>query len=153
MPELLTKYFGMLPYEDEAVLHFPLGLPAFEEERRFLPIAPADGSPLVFLQSLARPSLCFLSFPVGLVDPDYRLALMPEDLMGLGLQPEQASHIASGALVLVLLSIRDGTPITANLMAPIVINREARRAVQAIRCDARYSHAHECANLAGRSAC
>ena len=153
MPELLTKYFGTLPYEEEAVFHFPSGLPSFEDQRRFLPIEPADSSPLIFLQSVTRPGLCFLAFPVGLVDPDYQLTLMPEDLMELGLRPEQASPIGRDTLILVLLSIRDGTPITANLMAPIVVNIETRRAVQAIRCDARYSHAHPCANLAGRSAC
>ena len=153
MPELNTRYFGALPYEEESIFHFPLGLPAFEQERRFLPIEPADSSPLVFLQSLARPSLCFLAFPACLVDPDYQLALAPEDRAALRLEPEPPARIGSDILVFALLSIHEGTPATANLMAPIVVNVRNRRAVQAIRCDTRYSHAHPCAKLGGRAAC
>jgi flagellar assembly factor FliW len=153
MPELITKYFGRLSYEDDSVFRFPVGLPAFEEERCFLRIEPPGSAPLVFLQSMARASLCFLAFPVGMVDPGYRLAMTGEDLVVLGLEPGQTPDAGGGILTLALLSIHDGTPVTANLMAPIVVNLKTRRAVQAIRCDSQYSHAHPCASLSGRPAC
>jgi flagellar assembly factor FliW len=45
-------------------------------------------------------------------------------------------------LDLALLSIADGGRMTANLLAPIVINLADRVAVQAVRSDLKYSHQH-----------
>ena len=36
MPSVQTKYFGTLSFAEESVFHFPQGLPAFEEEKRFV---------------------------------------------------------------------------------------------------------------------
>jgi len=138
MPLIETKYFGTMSYEDESVFDFPYGLPAFEEEKRFVFIEIAEYAPLVFLQSLTRPSLCFLALPVLSVDPDYRLELCSEDRAALELEGQSEGEI----LALALLSLHDGFPATANLMAPIVVDTRMRRALQAIRMDRRYSHQH-----------
>jgi len=140
MPLIETKYFGTMSYEDESVFDFPYGLPAFEEEKRFVFIEIAEYAPLVFLQSLTRPSLCFLALPVLSVDPDYRLELSSEDRAALELEGQ--SERGGGILALALLSLHDGFPATANLMAPIVVDTRMRRALQAIRMDRRYSHQH-----------
>jgi hypothetical protein len=50
---------------------FPLGLPAFEDEKRFLLIERAEFSPLVLLQSAVRPELRFVCAPASILDPDY----------------------------------------------------------------------------------
>lgn len=140
MPLIETKYFGTMSYEDEAVFDFPCGLPAFEEEKRFAFIEIAEYAPLVFLQSLTRPSLCFLALPVLSVDPEYRLELSSEDRAALELAGQAGG--GEGILGLALLSLHDGFPATANLMAPIAVNVRTRRALQAIRMDRRYSHQH-----------
>lgn len=140
MPLIETKYFGTMSYEGESVFDFPCGLPAFEEEKRFVFIEIAEYAPLVFLQSLTRPSLCFLALPVLSADPDYRLELSSED--GAALELEGQSECGGGITALALLSLHDGFPATANLMAPVVVNVRTRRALQAIRMDRRYSHQH-----------
>ncbi len=140
MPLIETKYFGTMSYEDESVFDFPCGLPAFEDEKRFVFIEIAEYAPLVFLQSLTRPSLCFLALPVLSVDPDYRLELSSEDRAALELEGQ--SECGGGILALALLSLHDGFPATANLMAPVVVDTRTRRALQAIRMDRRYSHQH-----------
>jgi len=140
MPLVETKYFGTMTYEDESIFDFPLGLPAFEQEKRFVFIEIAEYSPLVFLQSLNQPSLCFLALPVLAVDPDYGFDLSNEDRATLEL-PQSAAR-GDGILALALLSLHDGFPATANLMAPVVVNVATRRALQAIRADQRYSHQH-----------
>ena len=140
MPLIETKYFGTMSYEDESVFDFPCGLPAFEEEKRFVFIEISEYAPLVFLQSLTRPSLCFLALPVLSVDPDYRLELSGEDRAALELEGQP--DCGGGILALALLSLHDGFPATANLMAPVVVNVRTRRALQAIRMDRRYSHQH-----------
>ena len=142
MLSIETKYFGTLSCREEAVFEFPDGLPAFEEEKRFVLIEMPENAPLVFLQSLAQPGLCFLAFPILVVDRDYRLAVSAEDLAALELEPGRPPKLGSDVLVLALISLHDGFSATANLMAPIVVNLKTRRGLQAIRQDSLYSHQH-----------
>ena len=140
MATIETKYFGSMPFEREACFEFPWGLPAFEEERQFLPLQTAAHGPLLFLQSTGTPSLCFIALPVLVVDPEYKLSVSADDLEALGLRPSRQPWIGSEVLVLALLSIHEQAPPTANLLAPVVVNLADRRALQAIRCDRVYSH-------------
>jgi flagellar assembly factor FliW len=141
MPTVDTKYFGAMPYEEESCFEFPWGLPAFEEERRFLPLEMPGHKPLVFLQSTANPALCFIALPVLAADPKYALAVSPDDLQALSLAGGRQPAIGPEVLVLTLLSIHEDAPATANLLAPVVVNLANRRAVQAVRYDSLYSHA------------
>ena len=131
-----------MAYSEESVFEFPWGLPAFEREKRFVLIESPENAPLVFLQSLADPGLCFLTFPILVVDRDYQLGIVPEDLAALELNTDRQPELGVDVMVLALLSLHDGFSATANLMAPIVINLGTRRALQAIRCDSLYSHEH-----------
>ena len=142
MPLVETKYFGTLPYAEGSIFDFPQGLPAFEEEKTFVLIETPQGAPLVFLQSMANASLCFVAFPIQVVDENYQLAIAPEDLEELGLTTEHQPALSEEVTVLALLSSHDEFVATANLMAPIVLNVKIRRGLQAIRRDSRYSHAH-----------
>src|ERR1017187_6348003 len=83
MAQIETEYFGNISYREDSVFDFPAGLPAFVNEKRFVPIESPQHSPLLFLQSMARPSLCFLALPIQVVDRDYRLAVSREDLIAL----------------------------------------------------------------------
>jgi flagellar assembly factor FliW len=135
-----TKYFGTLSSREEAVFEFPHGLPAFEEEKRFVLIELPEHAPLVFLQSLTQPALCFLAFPVLVADREYRLAVSAEDLAALELDRGRQPELGTDVLVLALISLHNGCSATANLMAPIVLNLKTRRGLQAIRQDRLYSH-------------
>jgi flagellar assembly factor FliW len=152
MAQVETEYFGTMSYREDSVFEFPAGLPAFLNEKRFVPIESPQHSPLLFLQSMTRPSLCFLALPIQVVDPDYRLTVAREDLVSLELIPDRQPQLATEVAVLALLSLHDGVPPTANLMAPIVVNLKTRRALQAIRQDAVYSHQHPVPRV-GVSAC
>jgi flagellar assembly factor FliW len=112
-------------------LEFPHGIPAFENEKRFRLI---DREPLVFLESESNPELSFLLLPVALIDPEYRLALSAEDRETIG------AREGSSLLCLAVITAAEDSPPTANLLAPVVINPENGRAVQAVRCDSAYSH-------------
>lgn len=142
MAQAETKYFGTLDYAEGSVFEFPQGLPAFDQEKRFVLIELPDRAPLVFLQSLTRASLCFPAFPILVVDNRYELAIAPEDLQALELDGERQPAIGSEVIVLALVSLHDKFHATANLMAPLVLNLEKRRGMQAIRRDMRYSHEH-----------
>jgi flagellar assembly factor FliW len=142
MSILRTKYFGEIEQAEESGFHFPLGLPAFEGEKRFVPIELPGSEPLVFLQSTVTPELCFLAFPIQVIDAEYNLGLAPEDLAVLGLSGDRQPRVGKEVLALALLSVRDGFPVTANLMAPVVVNLQTGQSLQAVRHDSRYSFEH-----------
>jgi flagellar assembly factor FliW len=136
MPSFDTVRFGSISYEEEAVIEFPAGLPAFEEERRFVLIEPPATAPVVFLQSLSRPDLSFITLPAQTIDSDYALCGATEDLKLIGLEA------GADAVCLAIVTVPEDGAATANLLAPVVINPRTRRAVQVIQIDSGYSHQH-----------
>jgi flagellar assembly factor FliW len=148
MPEVNTRHFGLIECEDEAVLLFPLGLPAFENARRFVLIERPATSPLVFLQSLDSVDLCFVLMPVRIIVADYRPWLGEEDLQVLGFRTEPVPE--NELAVFAILSLAEDRHPTANLLAPILINVALRLGVQAIRLDDTYSHQHSLAKVVQR---
>jgi len=75
MPLLDTKNFGRIAFESRDTIEFPRGLPGFEDRRQFVLIRQERARPLVFLQSLEEPGLCFITAPVLAVDPQFRLKM------------------------------------------------------------------------------
>ena len=142
MPLAHTRRFGPLQYDRLSVLTFPAGLPGFDGQPLFTLVEKPELAPIVFLQSLNTPDLCFLSAPVSAIDPDYSLSLTSEDLERLALDPARQPVLNVEVLSLALLCAPENGPLTANLLAPIVINLHTRVAVQAVRADSRYSHTY-----------
>lgn len=116
-------------------LVFPGGLPAFECER-FLRLTALDyPEPLLVLESTNPGGPRFLVAPVPLLMPGYELELSAEDRLMLQPAPEDS------LIVLGIVSAEEER-LTVNLLAPVVVNLRTRRGVQAVRWDARYSHAY-----------
>jgi flagellar assembly factor FliW len=153
MPHLQTRDFGEIEYRDDAVIEFPAGLPGFEQEKRFLPIEHPASRPIIFLQSLSRAGLCFITLPVRALAPDFVLSLAPEDLDLLSFQADARPEIGRDALCLAIVSVAEGKPPTANLLAPVVVNMAARRGVQAIQAECGYSHQHPLLPASGAQSC
>ena len=117
-----TRYFGPVDYDEQSVMLFPDGIPAFEQEQRFLALRQPINEPLVFLQSLANPSLCFATLPALSACPGYQLSMASEDLDALGLERGRQPAIGRDVLCLAILSLEENAPPTVNLLAPIVVN-------------------------------
>jgi flagellar assembly factor FliW len=139
MPVFETKSFGRIPYEEDAVLEFPSGLPGFDTRHRFVALDFRESEPLIFLQSLEDPCLCFITLPVLVVDPCYRLEVDAGDLARVGLAATRQPRIGEDVLCLAVVAVRETGP-TANLLAPIVVNLANRKAVQAVAPESGYSH-------------
>ncbi len=139
MSVLETTQFGSVSYDEDALVVFPRGLPGFEDRRRFLALSLPHRKPLVFLQSLDDPALCFITAPVLAVEPAYRLEVSREDRVLVGLRPGWPPRIGDDVLCLAIISVRpEGA--TANLLAPIVVNLRNLHAVQAVSPGGGYSH-------------
>ena len=135
-----TRYFGPVDYDEQSVMLFPEGIPAFEQEQRFLALRQPINEPLVFLQSLANPNLCFATLPALSACPGYQLSMAPEDLDALRLETGRQPVIGRDVLCLAILSLEENAPPTVNLLAPIVVNLHTLCGRQAIQTDSPYSH-------------
>jgi flagellar assembly factor FliW len=136
MVQIVSDRLGTVELDDNAILHFPAGLPGFEHCTRFALLERMATAPIVFLQSLDLQQICFLAVSMKAIDPAYQLAMAPEDMERIG------TGSAEDVICLAILSPAEDGRFTANLLAPVVIDRKTRRAVQAVRVDSRYSHQH-----------
>lgn len=137
MPIAKTVHLGEVAYEPETVVEFPAGLPAFEQERRFLLLQDDRYQPLVFLQSLENEGLAFLAIDVRDVVLEYDLELNDEDLTLLG-----CGGASESLQAFALISVSETGAVTANLQAPVVFNRSAGKAVQVIQSRSGYLPQH-----------
>lgn len=140
MLSLETTNFGQVEYEESAIIEFPAGLPAFEDERRFLLIETPEVAPVRFMQSLARPDLVFITLPLTSVMADYQLTMSREDRRLL--QLEETDVAPEHLLCLTIVTLPGNAEPTANLLAPVVIHPARRVGIQVIQAESGYSHQH-----------
>ena len=144
MTRIATKCFGEVEYAPDAAFEFPNGIPGFEDERTFILLEHARVHPLLFMQSVVHPDVCFVLLPILAADPHYNLQLGEEDLATLRLdrtrQPRIGKEVLCAAMV---CAADDDRPYaTTNLLAPIVMNLQERIGIQAIQTTSGYSHRH-----------
>lgn len=125
--EIQTKRFGTLSYDETDVILFPSGLVGLENLKHFYLFSLDNYKPLHFLQNLEDSAYSFILINPQLLDPSYRIQLSPEDTEALGL------HEGGGILMYALLTIPPGeSPMSINLLSPVVINPETRLARQVV---------------------
>lgn len=143
MPSIRTKCFQEIDYPESSLFHFPCGLPGFEQERDFVFLNRPDSQPLLFMQSVLTPELCFVMLPVFAVAPRYRLVLDEDALAELQLPADSQPKIGEDILCAAVVCARGNQePPTANLLAPVVVNLRDRIGMQVIQTQSGYSHRH-----------
>jgi flagellar assembly factor FliW len=116
----------------EVGIRFIAPLPGLEGHAAYTLIG-IEGVPVYWLRCDDAPGIRLPVAEAFAIEPSYSFTLSTADVIALGLEhPEDA-------LVLVVLTIRHGGTITANLFAPIVVNRRLWRAKQVILDGTSYS--------------
>lgn len=135
MATIQTAQLGEVHYEESEVWSFPAGIPAFERETRFLLLETPRYAPLMFLHSLNTGGPRFICAPALALDPAYEYSIGEEesDLLG-------AEAGAPGLFCLAILTFPEEGEPTANLMAPIILNRARHVGVQSVQPSGRCSH-------------
>jgi flagellar assembly factor FliW len=109
------------------VIDFVAPMPGFPGERRFLLVRLDDTGVLYALTSIETPGLRFLVVPPAPFFPEYAPEIDDETLSALAVEDP------ANLLVLLVVTTGESTDdVTVNLMAPIVLDRETRRAVQLV---------------------
>ena len=134
-----TARFGTLDLGNEDVIRFPVGLYGFEPEKEFtfLPFAPNVDSPLEWMQSLHTPGLAFVITDPALYVPEYTVKLTEDEKKGVGFKPGHT--LQTRVIVTVPKNYLD---MTANLVAPLVINLETQTARQFVLTSVEYDTRH-----------
>ena len=138
MKKINTVRFGELEIDEEKIVRCEDGLPAFEDEHEFLILPYESDSPYTFLQSAKTPELAFLLAIPFVFFPDYEFQLDDDVAKKLDIQS------ADDILLYVLLTIPGGriADMTANLMAPLVINKRTFRGKQVVLEKSKYTTKH-----------
>ena len=127
-----TRFHGQINYRTQDVLELSTGLFGFVDETQFLLLEVPSSKPIVFIQSIRSPQLCFISLPVQIVDSQYELALSNTDLQLLGYSESCPPRLGKDILCLALLTIREKEVTNANLQAPLVIDIRTHRGKQVV---------------------
>lgn len=138
MRKINTLRFGELEIEEQDVVRFADGIPAFEDEHEFVVLPYEEGTPYMFLQSMMTPELAFLMTDPFVFFPDYSFELDDENMDRL------AINSMDDVLVCTLISVpRSGVAdMTTNLLAPVVINRHTMQARQIVLEKTQYTTKH-----------
>ena len=113
---------------DVPTLNFAAGIPGFPEVRQFALVWwDEDDGTFSILTSLEQTGLEFLVVPPLTFFPDYEPEIDDDTVERLGLDS------ADDAIVLVIVTVGDEpTKATANLLAPVIVNRHTREAAQVV---------------------
>jgi len=127
---------GPVAIDSERLITFPDGIPGFPMVKQYTLVKNEKGHPFFWLQAVEDPDLAFVVTDPLIFKPDYHPSLPPEELKELGID-----H-SNSPVVLTILTIPHEDPLnlTANLMAPLVINSKTRKAKQIVLSDPGYSH-------------
>lgn len=138
MRKVNTVRFGEIEVDEAKILHFKEGIPAFENEHEFLLIPYEKESPILFMQSLQTPDLAFLVTSPFVFFPDYSFEI--EDDVTDDLEIENEDDL----LIYSILTVPGGEvkKMTANLMAPVVINSKNMLSKQVVLDKSPYQTKH-----------
>jgi len=130
----ISSRFGKIEYRKSKIITMVRGILGFNEYIRFIIIEQEGQEPFRWLQSLENPDLAFLIIDPFYFKKDYKVEINPGDLVALKAKNTDELKI------FVLVSIPDKQPsmMTANLLAPIAINKRDMKAVQLVLSESGY---------------
>lgn len=120
---LHTEHLGDIEYVESDVIHFPEGLPGFEDEKSFIIIPSGDLEfPFSTLQSTQDEKLAFIiTDPFLFVEP-YDFEMADSDTKKLGIEDEKDLEFV---LAFTMVTIPENVEeTTINIMAPVIINTD-----------------------------
>jgi flagellar assembly factor FliW len=135
--KVVTKAYGLIDVDERQKITFSMGLYGFESFKEYI-LLDAERQPFYWLQSIEVEQVAFILVNPFLFRPDFEVDINDEDLKDIDLSgPEKA-------LIFSIVTIPgDGSPMTANLQGPLIINRELRCGRQVVLTDPRWKTKHD----------
>lgn len=125
--KIQTKFLGEATIDPATIIHFPEGIPAFEDEKEFVLIPLAENSLFIILQSIKTQAVGFMAVYPFDFKKDYSFDLEEMDKKILKLEHD------ADAIVYSILSLNDSIEnSTMNLLAPVIINAKEKLGKQIV---------------------
>ena len=135
--KVATKAYGLIDVNDNQKISFPSGILGFESYKDYV-LLDAERQPFYWLQSLDVAQIAFVLINPFLFRPDYEMNVDNQELNSIGITDP------AKALIFSIVTIpSDGSPMTANLQGPLVINRDSKKGLQAILTDSQWKTKHD----------
>jgi flagellar assembly factor FliW len=136
--KVATKPYGFKDVDERQKLTFPLGLLGFEPLKEYV-LLDAERQPFYWLQSVDVEQVAFILINPFLFKPDYELDVDDNSMKEIGITDPKTE-----ALIFSIVTIpQDGSPMTANLQGPLIINRKTRIGIQAVLTAPGYKTKHD----------
>ena len=133
-----TTRFGTVDLPEERIITMSRGILGFPEKRRFCIIQHKQDSPFFWYQSVDDPTLAFVITNPWLFKSDYKIDL---DLAAQALGREKdVGDVPVECYVIVTIPKGSPAKMTANFVAPLVLDRGKCEAVQIVLSEESYSH-------------
>ena len=134
--QVATRMMGTVEVENERLISIPQGLFGFEEYTDFV-LIDSQYEPFMWLQSLQDQNLAFLLIDTFLICDSYEADIDDKELLKIGIKDP------ADVWVLTIVTVpADGSPVTANLQGPLVVNRKNHQCMQAILGDPKWTTKH-----------
>jgi flagellar assembly factor FliW len=136
--QVKTTRFGTIEIDETDIITFGDGVPGFPEKRQFIIIPYDEESPFILLQSATEDYLAFLMTNPFLFFKEYQFEIDRENMNVLDVQEEK--DIA----VYTMVTVPGGKvkEMTANLVAPVVINVHNKSGKQIVLEKSKYTTKH-----------
>jgi len=119
--QITTRDFGDIEIKETEIILFQEGIPGFEEHTKYVMIKNADEElPFHWLQSIENPQLAFIVMNPFIFKKDYDFSIPKTVVDKLGIKGYENVDIYT------IVNIpEDFNQMTANLLAPVIINPES----------------------------
>ncbi|MGV6887428.1 flagellar assembly protein FliW [Bacillus velezensis] len=132
-----TKYHGEIRIDEGQIISFENGLPGFNDETQFVVLPLSEDSPFLALQSVKQEHIAFIVASPFIFFKGYEFDIDHATLELLHIEDIEDVEVMA---ILTLEEPFENT--TANLKAPIIVNKKEMKAKQIILYDASYETKH-----------
>ena len=128
---LHTTHLGDIEYSDSDVIHFPVGIPGFDDQDAYIIVPSGDIEfPFSTLQSVKNTELAFIVTDPFLFVDNYDFDLDDADALLLNINSDNdLENVIALTIVTIPENVEDTT---INIMAPIIINNDKKLAKQVL---------------------
>ncbi|MEH7384276.1 flagellar assembly protein FliW [Bacillus sp. JJ1521] len=136
--KIKTKYHGEVEIDVKDVISFDFGIPGFPDEKEYVILPLSDDSVFFILQSVNSDGLAFIISEPFIHFKEYEYDIPKDDLENLLI--ETKDDVMTFTVITLVEPIEETT---ANLQAPLVINRNKNKGKQIILNESTYRTKHK----------
>lgn len=135
--KILTSRFGEIEIDGSKIIHMPDGIIGIRGSKKFVIIDNKENQPFIWYQSVENEELAFVIANPLIFDKNYHVNINDDDMARL-----RATEVSQLVFYVIITIPKDPMQMTANLLAPLVINKDTLRAIQIVLIQSDYLTKH-----------